>query len=325
MNKIINKWMKMSSVERMKLNIKLLIWLFAFTIVFLAVFGHHFFGPNSAFSSVFDSDTDGFDMIGSWIDVQIPTILKSIVFIVVALVISKILSWVIMKFLLISKRGITAAKLIESFIKYFTAIVIIIMILLIFGVDSLALFASVGILGLIVGLSAQSLISDIISGVFIVFENQYQVGDLIIIDTFRGQVMSIGIRTTQLIDAGGNIKVINNSEIKTIINLSASPSLAVVEVSIHYDDFLRADQIFKTQLSALKPQLPKFIDGPTYIGPIEFADAGIQVKFIGKVDETDRYQAERDLRTALKAFMDQHQIEIPYPRMVVVNKETMNR
>ncbi len=149
----------------------------AVLIVVFALFGSELFGVDSAFAGVFNSEEGGFELIGQWINKQIPIILKSIVYIIIALMVLQVVSFILGKLLLVSKKGITAVKLIQNFLKYLTAIVIIIMVLLIFGVNPTTLFASVGILGLVIGLSAQSLISDIISGLFIVFENEYQVGD----------------------------------------------------------------------------------------------------------------------------------------------------
>ena len=83
-----------------------------------------------------------------------------------------------------------------------------------------------GVLALIIGLGSQSLVADILAGIFIVFEGEFQVGDIVIIDGWRGEVKEIGIRTTKLVDVGGNIKIVNNSEIKTIINQTQELSLA---------------------------------------------------------------------------------------------------
>lgn len=314
-----------SKNERLKFYLKSIAWIIALVILVLALFGRDIFGDNALLNDIYISDDSGFSLIGSWIDNQSPVIFQTIVYAIVVFVASKLLRLVISLFLSVSASGETAAKLITSFIDYIAAIIVIFLILLAFGIDSMTLFASVGILGLVVGLSAQSLISDMISGLFIVFEKSYKVGDFIIIDSFRGQVRSIGLRTTQLMDVSGHMKIVNNSEIKTVVNLSASKSLAVVEVSVHYDDFLRADKIFKEHMDELKTDLPKFYEGPTYIGPVEFANSGINIKFTGKVNEDYRFQAERDLRTVLKAFMDKYEIEIPYPRLVVVDKESMNR
>lgn len=317
-------WSKKNAKEKANAILKMFLWIGAILLLAFSIFGAELFGEGSAFATVFHGDDSGFDLLGQWIDQQIPIILRSIVYIIMAIVVSNLVSFILTRLLLVSKRGVTAVKLLQSFIKYLTAIIIMIMVLLVFGVDPTALFASVGILGLIIGLSAQSLISDIINGLFIVFENEFQVNDYIIIDGFRGQVASIGIRTTQLIDGGGNVKVVNNSEIKTIVNLSASPSAAVVDIGVSHAEFVKANRIFKEHINEIQERLPKFIEAPQYLGPVEFTDSGINVRFFGKVDESYRFQAERDLRAELVSFMDTYKLEIPYPRLVTVNPPETN-
>ena len=90
--------------------------------------------------------------------------------------------------------------------------------LAILGVNTTAVLAGIGIVGLILGFGAQSLIEDIITGAFIIFEGQYVNGDIIILDDFRGTVRNIGVRTTTIEDAGGNLKVVNNSDIRNFQN-----------------------------------------------------------------------------------------------------------
>ena len=105
----------------------------------------------------------------------------SLVIIIMTLAVSKILRFLLNKLFSLSQRGRTTVKLLDSFIRYFAAILIVLLVLSAFGVSTITLLASVGILGLIIGLSAQSLISDIISGLFIVFEGDYEVGDYILL------------------------------------------------------------------------------------------------------------------------------------------------
>lgn len=219
---------------------------------------------------------------------------------------------------MLSKRGKTAVQLIDSFIKYLTAIiVVVVLVLLVFGVDPLALFASIGILGLVIGLSAQSLISDIISGLFIVFEGEYEVGDYIVIEGFRGKVVSIGLRTTQMVDVGGNNKIINNSEIRTLINLSYADSLFYIDVKIKHEDFERAESAIIDSLDKWKEEFPQFTDGPKYIGVSDFTDFGPQLKIIGRCKEDVRFQSERDLRRAIKVLFDEHKIDIALPKVFI--------
>src|SRR5690625_865874 len=201
--------MKLNKIEKVTFIFKTIIILLSIGLVLLTIFAKE----GSVFH-IFDSDKSGFSMIGEFLNKQAPYILKSIVIIIITLMISYIFRYIVSKMLKLGKKGQTAAKLIDSFIKYFTAILIILLVLSAFGVPTITLLASVGILGLVIGLSAQSLISDIISGLFIVFEGAYEVGDYIVIEGFRGVVESIGIRTTNFIDYAGNIKIINNSEIK---------------------------------------------------------------------------------------------------------------
>ena len=108
------------------------------------------------------------------------------------------------------KNGKALMQIICSLIKYTAIIVLLFFILQTFGMDTTSILAGIGILGLIVGLGAQPLIADIIAGMFIVFEHIFEVGDIIVVDGFRGMVIEIGIRTTRLEDTGGNIKIINN-------------------------------------------------------------------------------------------------------------------
>ena len=110
-----------------------------------------------------------------------------------------------------SKKAKTISRLLENFIKWVVFIASIFLIMAAWGADSIALLTSAGVLTLIIGLGSQSLVADILAGIFIVFEGDFQVGDIIIVDGWRGEVLEIGIRTTKLIDAGGNIKIVNNS------------------------------------------------------------------------------------------------------------------
>ena len=134
-----------------------------------------------------------------------------------------------------SNRTKTVFTLLDGFVKYGCMIAICIFVLKACGVDTTALIASVGVLTLVVGLGAQSLIADIIAGMFIIFENEYNVGEVISVDGFRGTVTEIGIRSTKVLDAAGNIKIINNSNIGDIVNLSRELSVAIVDLDFPYD------------------------------------------------------------------------------------------
>ena len=147
-------------------------------------------------------------------------------------VVSLIISAVNKNIKLKSRHAETIKSLLCNCLKYVVVIYAIIFGLSILGVNMVAVIASLGVLGLIVGFGAQTLIEDVITGLFIIFEGQFHVGDIVTIDNYRGTVTSIGIRTTQITDAGGNIKVINQSDICTRVNLSDVAAGAIADIGI---------------------------------------------------------------------------------------------
>ena len=216
-------------------------------------------------------------------------------------------------------RGKAMVNLLVSFVKYSAAIVFIFLALQLFGVDTATLLAGIGILSLIVGLGAQPLIEDILSGLFIVFEGIFEVGDIIVYDGFRGTVREIGIRTTQIVDTGGNIKVINNSDIRTLTNLSEVTSVAVSVVSIAYGaDLIKAEEAVRALLQTMPEKYPNlFQEIPTYAGVDELSDSSVDLKVLAKVKESNIYGARRALNRELKLALDEAGIEIPFPQVVV--------
>ena len=218
------------------------------------------------------------------------------------------------------KKGKAMVDLVCSLIKYAAVIVFIFFLLKSLGVDTTTILAGIGILGLVVGLGAQPLIADIIAGLFIVFEKVFDVGDIIVVDGFRGTVKEIGVRTTQIIDAGGNIKIINNADLKTVINMTNQLSLAVCDIGIEYGESLeRVEAILKDNLPAVKEAIPDIKDGPFYKGVAELGDSAVVIRFVAKCDEGAKYQVERDMNRQFKLLFDKNNINIPFPQ-VVVNK-----
>lgn len=136
------------------------------------------------------------------------------------------------------KKGKAIVEIISSLIKYFAVIVLLFFVLKALGIDTTAILAGIGILGLVVGLGAQPLISDILAGLFIVFEGVFDVGDIIVYNGFRGMVKEIGIRTTQIVDTSGNVKIVNNSSLKDVINMTDQLSLAICDIGIEYGESL---------------------------------------------------------------------------------------
>ena len=224
------------------------------------------------------------------------------------------------------KKAKTVSRLVVSFVKWVIFLCAIFFTMDAWGADTTTMLASAGVLTLIIGLGSQSLIADILAGIFIVFEGEFQVGDIVIIDNWRGEVKEIGMRTTKLIDVGGNIKIVNNSEIKTIINQTQELSVAKSYVSVSYGARIeKIEAVIADNIEKVKAKIPAILEGPFYMGVSELGESGVSLLFIAKCKEDDIYQVQRDLNREIKIMFDDNNIEIPFNQLVVHMEEDKNK
>ena len=167
-------------------------------------------------------------------------LLRVLIMVLLVLVIENLILWVLTLLQPERHRNRTLLSLFTSALKYITAIVIICWGLAILGADVGTVVAGIGVVALIIGFGAESLIADLVTGVFMIFENQYNVGDFIEVNGFRGIVTNIGVRTTCLEDAGGNVKIVNNSSMVNLLNRSDHSSRAISTIGIPYETDLEA-------------------------------------------------------------------------------------
>ena len=218
----------------------------------------------------------------------------------------------------VGKKAKTISRLLVSFIKWVIGLCAVFFTMDAWGADTTTMLASAGVLTLIIGLGSQSLVADVLAGIFIVFEGEFQVGDIVIIDGWRGEVKEIGIRTTKLIDAGGNIKIVNNSEIKTIINQTQELSLAKAYVAVSYGARIeKIEAVIADNIANIKEKIPAIVEGPFYKGVSELGESGVTLLFVAKCAEDDIYQVQRDLNREIKIMFDDNDIEIPFNQLVV--------
>lgn len=216
----------------------------------------------------------------------------------------------------------TLSSVSSSLVKYIAAIGGCCWVLAIFGVNISTIFASLGIVALILGFGAESLVADLVTGVFILFENQYNVGDIIEVDGFRGTVTDISIRTLSLTDTGGNIKVINNASLVNIINRSNQRSVAVTDIGVSYEmDLEKIEAQLPAILADIKGRhTDVFVDRVEYVGVEALADSAVVLRFIADVEEGNIYSGKRLLNRELKVAFDKNKISIPYPQLDVHTK-----
>ena len=231
----------------------------------------------------------------------------------------KVIMWIFSKIKLKNRHAETIKGLAANVVRYGIVIFAIIYGLNLLGADILTVIASLGILALVIGFGAQSLIEDIFAGLFILFEGRFYVGDIISVDGFRGTVQSIGIVSTKIADAGGNIRAINNSDIRVLTNLSEVSSVAVSVVSIAYGaDLLKAEKVITDMLQTLPERYPQYYPvPPRYVGVETLNESSVDLKVIADVEESNIYMARRILNRELKLALDAGGIEIPFPQVVV--------
>ena len=217
------------------------------------------------------------------------------------------------------KRTQTVTDMITGLFKYIALIVAVIWGLSILGVNTTAVVAGVGIVGLIIGFGAQSLIEDILTGAFIIFENQYSVGDIIVIDDVRGTVRNIGVRTTVIEDTGGNLKVVNNSDIRNFQNRSKEPSVAICDVAVAYEtDLLKLRELLEEELPKMLEAHPDlYLAAPKYLGVDALADSGVNLKIAVSTEEKNIFAAKRMLNQDVRMLFMEKGVEIPFPQVVV--------
>ena len=262
-------------------------------------------------SSAFSKDLGGTQL-------TLARILTAIAALAITYLVCTALSWLLR---LISKttRIKTVTELLISVIKYLGIIIGLVWALTILGLNATAAFASLGIVTLIIGFASQRLIEDVISGIFIVFEGQYNVGDIIILDDFRGTVTRIGVRTTTIVDPGGNYKVVNNSDIRNFQNRSKALSLGISEISITYEeDIPRVEAILKEALPEMyERNQDVFVSAPKYLGVEELADSAVVLRFTVECHEENVFAARRRLNRELRVLFAEKDVNIPFPQITI--------
>lgn len=216
-------------------------------------------------------------------------------------------------------RARSVLSIISSMLKYVTAIVILCWGLSILGANVSTIVASVGILALVIGFSAESLIADVVTGTFMLFENQYNVGDIVEVGGFRGTVTNIGIRTTSITDPGGNVKIVNNSSMQNILNRSDKVSRSISDIGIPYGTDLEKleagipglmQEIYKKHPDIMKT-------APDYLGVQALADSAVVLRFAAYVDECNIYVGARILNHDLLLGFRKLGVECPFPQVDV--------
>ena len=218
------------------------------------------------------------------------------------------------------KKTETFKVLIINLIKYIIMLLLILSILTVYGVNVTSVLAGLGIVGVVVGLALQDFAKDIISGASIILENQYAIGDIISIGDFKGEVIFLGLKTTRIKNWEGQVKIIANRNINEVINYSMEDTLAIVDVSVSYEDNIeKVEKVLHSLADDLSQTLPKLKGNVEVLGIDKLDDSAITFRLTAKTASMEHFKIEREIRKQVKLCLDKNKIKIPYPQIEVHN------
>jgi moderate conductance mechanosensitive channel len=220
-----------------------------------------------------------------------------------------------------SGRIITLQKLVVNLFSYVLIFVFAGILFKQFGLEIGTLIAGAGVVGLAIGFGAQGLVSDVVTGFFILLEKQMEVGDYVTIGGVDGIVEEVGLRTTHIRAFDGTLNYMPNREISTIANHTRGNMRALVDIGIAYEENIdKALVILQDACDKVKEKNPSIIEGPNVLGVQMLGSSDVVIRIISKTINGEQWAVERELRKGLKEALDANGIEIPYPHQVNVEK-----
>lgn len=209
------------------------------------------------------------------------------------------------------KRARTLSALLKTIIRYTLYFLAAILILQEFSIDTTSIIASAGVIGLALGVGAQGLVKDFITGFFIILEDQFAVGDYIVSDTMAGTVEELTFRITKLRDASGVLHIIPNSAISRVSNYTRGQMQAVINIPVAYEADI--DKVIALLGEAAREiaRMPEVQDGPKVIGVVDLRPGEVIVRIVAKTVPLEQVKVETAFRHKAKVLFEQAKIPAP--------------
>ncbi|MCP3739941.1 mechanosensitive ion channel family protein [Rossellomorea sp. BNER] len=219
------------------------------------------------------------------------------------------------------RREATLLKLLQNVLTYVVYFIAFMTILSTLNIDVKGLIAGAGIVGLAVGFGAQNLVRDIITGFFIIFEDQFSVGDYVRIGNAEGYVEEIGLRTTKILSWTGELHIFPNGNITEVTNFSIHNSTAVVDVRIAYEENIeKAEKVIEELILKLPQKYEDLVNPPELLGVQTLGASEVILRVVAETVPMQHWYIARMIRKELKACLDENGIEIPFPRLVMYSR-----
>ncbi len=219
------------------------------------------------------------------------------------------------------KRAATLGKVLRNILRIVIWSVALLMVLKELKIDIGPLLAGVGIIGLAVGFGAQSLVKDIVAGMFILVENQYDVGDVIKVAGASGKVEKVTLRSTRLRDAEGKVHIIPNGSMDVVTNMTKRYSRFVLDIGVAYKEDVDEVMALLTEIGAELQADPeyggKILEPLQVLGVQDFADSAVVIRSLFTTKPMEQWGIGREFRRRIKNTFDARGIEIPFPHQTI--------
>ncbi len=223
------------------------------------------------------------------------------------------------------RRG-TICAILDSIIRYVIYFFIFVQALnQLFGINVMSLLAAAGVVGIAVAFGAQSVVKDVITGFFIIFEGKFEVGDIVTIDDFTGTVDSITLRCTTIKNYIGDLYIVPNGSIEKVLNRQKYPHDVSIDVEIAYEsDIDTAFEVLRECGKKAHEEFPLITGDLKVLGVVSLGNHGVTIRCLVPCEGGNQYDVEREMLRRIKYAFDENGIEIPYNRIVVFDKRSKN-
>ncbi len=219
-------------------------------------------------------------------------------------------------------RSKTLEKLSINVYSYVLGFILIATIFGLLNINLAPLIAGAGIIGLAIGFGAQGLVSDIVTGFFLLIEKQVEVDEYVTAGGMNGVVEEIGLRTTQIRSFDGTLNFVPNRHISTVSNHSRGNMRALVDIGIAYGENIEeAMKVLQQVCDEFAQNDERFKDGPNVLGVQTLGSSDVVLRVLGHTENMQQWAVERDLRKRMKEALDAAGIEIPFPHQVYIEKK----
>lgn len=217
------------------------------------------------------------------------------------------------------KKRTTILHLFRNIARYLILIIMILLLLNLYGINTTSLITGLGIAGVVVGLGLQDVLKDVFNGISIIFDNYYIIGDIVEYEGFTGTVIEFGLKNTKIKKYTGEVLIISNRNIDKIINITQEKASTCISIPTAYEeDYDKVEKVIKDTLDSFKEN-NKEVSKIEYLGINELADSSIIYQVLITCNRGKQWAVKRAFLKEIKIAYEKNNIKIPYNQLEVHN------